>query len=114
MIDPCVQCFVDSVIKSYATKEVITVSEYIHCDKKLTLWMDLPKIAEISIEDDCLIRYLEILGHGLNGIYHSYGDHNVFTEPDLIIKFNEKIIGVKVGILSKERWKQIQEKRSVK
>jgi len=107
-MEPDVACFAEHVIKHYAKRKVITVSCYIHCDKKITLSMELPRECVISVEDESLNHAMVILGHGLKGIYSTYSRHNVFTEPELIIKPDNMTIGVKIGILSKEKWKKIK------
>lgn len=112
MIDPIVSGFADAALKCYSTQEVITVYEYMHCDKKIQVNMDLPPEFELAVDNPFFNEALIILGHSLNGIYEAYSNNNVFTEPQLLIKPVEKIIGVKIGILSKDRWNRILQSRS--
>ncbi len=82
-------------------------------EKFISVAVHLPLASAPCVEDPALNEALVILGYSLKGIYSVYAKNNVFTEPEIIFKPDQQSLLVKIGILSKEKYK-IFKKRSIK
>ncbi len=98
-------CYADAVIKSFPKRKVTIIPCHVCPEKFISVAVNLPIAITPCVEDRSLNEALVILGHSLKGIYSVYAKKNVFTEPEVIFKPDQNSFLVKIGILSKEKYK---------
>ena len=111
---PSLSCYTENVVKSYTRKIIKTLPFDVCPERFLTISAQGSLPISLSYEDDSLNRALMILGYGLKGIYAAYGWDYMFTEPQVIFRPDDPCLSLKIGIMKKDKWKQINKKRRLK
>lgn len=102
--------YFDAFMGCQKGKTVKTFPRYVRPQRFVSVKLECEIPTKIEVSDESLNQALIIIGCSLRGIYRAYKRTHLFGDPELIIRPNSTEFVLKVGVLEKSRWREMNKK----